>query len=398
MTVHQVVDESIQRTQSPMTLDDARAIISSAPVSRDWLSLTNYAASQYLLGDIYLALDYAQRAVSIERNTSTLYNLAVILEAFGRFDEVRPLAEEVHAADPENHTLTNIYAETLLRDGEWRRGWAIYVLSYVLDSPLHKYIPRWNGRDSLRGKRLLMLQNGGMGDAFLFSRWFARLKSWGAHITYAGPDTLTPLMVEQSYIDRVIPTHGPDQIIDHIDFREYDYITTVMETAYNLDVTLDDVLWRGAYITPSLGPDVVHLTRPLVGICWEAGEYIYPRRRRSITESQRDRILACSSVDWVNLQYGEPLPSTRNPDISGWSKTAAVVSQLDLVVSVDTSTAHLAGSMNIPVWVPLCGASAGLYLRNTDRVPYYPSMRLFRNRGYGIDNAVDSLVEALKEL
>jgi len=396
--VHHVVENIPEARQSAMRLGEAREIMSRTPDPASWRSMTNFASAHYLVGSMLSALAFAREAVALERNTSTLYNLGVILEGYGQFTEARQLAEEIHAADPGNHLITNLLAEGLLRDGEWRAAWPIYVMSYVVDTPLHRYIPKWTGRESLRGKRLLILQNGGIGDGLHFCRYFHRLNSWGARLTYCGPETLTPLFAAQGFVEQVIPTHGPTQVIDRIELS-YDYITTMMELPGILDLTLDDVQWRGPYITPPpVTKRIPHSTRPLVGLAWMAGEYVYPRRRRSLDNAQRDRLLACDRVDWVNLQPEEFLEGHRNPDVRGWSATAAVVSQLDLVVSVDTAAAHLAGAMAKPVWVPLCGASAGMFLRDRPDLPYYPTMTLFRNLDFGIDHAVTRIVEALREL
>ena len=82
--------------------------------------------------------------------------------------------------------------------------------------------------------------------------------------------------------------------------------------------------------------------------------------------------------------------------MSGWRQTSEVVADLDLVVTVDSGMCHLAGAMGKPTLVIIPGLSDWKWLLNRDDSAFYPSIRLFRNKGLGMDNALDALIEALK--
>jgi hypothetical protein len=92
----------------------------------------------------------------------------------------------------------------------------------------------------------------------------------------------------------------------------------------------------------------------------------------------------------VNLVPGE------NPDLHDWLDTAQIISSCDLIITVDTGVAHLAGAMGKPVWVLLPGYSAWYYLTDSISIPQYPSMRLFRNKVAGLDHSVSACCKALE--
>jgi ADP-heptose:LPS heptosyltransferase len=105
------------------------------------------------------------------------------------------------------------------------------------------------------------------------------------------------------------------------------------------------------------------------------------------------------SHTWVNMVHNTPHEAIKGIPLNGdWLHTANVMSTLDLLVTVDTGVAHLAGAMGIPTWVILPGAAAWQYPLGHDIHPFYPFMRIFRNEDEGLDNAVQQVVEALETL
>jgi hypothetical protein len=143
---------------------------------------------------------------------------------------------------------------------------------------------------------------------------------------------------------------------------------------------------------------------PLVGICTKAGEGAYPRKYKTLSKSQARQLLQASTpagIQWVSLQYDEPLPTedkviVLEPAIKDWSDTAAIIDNLDLVITVDTGVAHLAGAMGKPTWLMLPGRSSWPFLLKRMDSPFYPTMRLFRNESLGLEHTVNSVVAALE--
>jgi Glycosyltransferase family 9 (heptosyltransferase) len=282
------------------------------------------------------------------------------------------------------------------------------------------YLPQWENQD-LKGARLLVFQWGGYGDQILFIRWFKELRERDVRsITFVCPDKLMPLLEGHPWIDHMIPTHEDAQLDSWIEMdvvpSEYDYFTSVVGMARRLFIQPEDLRWDGPYIRAPRPRELGWGSgekgkrgngKPFVGLCWKAGEVLDPRKHRSMTVAQASRLLAVDSVQWVNLTYGEPPPISPfsllpfSPALRDWADTANIVAGLDLVISVDTGVAHLAGAMGKPCWVVLPSFSAcwyGVGSRLGDTNWFYPSFRCFRNPAgkCGMDTSVDDVVRELR--
>lgn len=403
--------------QQLMLVPEARAFLLSpeAKSPRDWQEWTNLSAALFLVERYDEALDAGHIAVRHRRTTTTLLNLAIILETFGRFDESDPIAREASLMDPTDELAGGLYADSLIRRAQWHEGWPIYTRYHHGLERLREAIPEWPGEDEapIAGRRVLVVEGGGFGDNLLFLRWLPRLAELGARITLVAPRGLVPLLRGFPGVDRVIPNLRGDAAIRPAD---YDYFVPLLTLGRHFDITVESLAgaWRGPYIHAdrdkardrNVYGATPHVT-PVIGVCWRAGEGAYPVRYRTLSPAQLDRLLRARvprGVRWVSLQYDEtPPPSppslvVDSPAIADWSDTAAIVANLDLVVTVDTGVAHLAGAMGVPVWVMLPGRCSWPFLLRRDDSPLYPSARVFRNGGIGIDRAVNAAISALESL
>jgi hypothetical protein len=328
----------------------------------------------------------------LERNSSTLFNLAFAYEMVGRFDKSFPLVEEALARDLSNPFAGLLYAEGLLRRGEWQKGWPLYARYCWGDvwEELRQYRPEWTGED-IAGKRILILPPAqGCGDLIMFLRWCGELKKRGAYVIYICSAMMRTLFEGHKWIDEIVVIGNTTDAEETVILFDYfDCFTSLMSLPVVFGSTPETVPWDGPYIEARRRVELKRNGKPLVGLCSQAGETNDPRRLRSLSESQREQLLACESVEWLSLDYG------RQPLIEDWNDTAALIDALDLVVTVDTGVMHLAGAMGKPTWVILPGRSDCKFLLDRSDSPYYPSLRLFRNQGAGTANAVESLISAL---
>jgi hypothetical protein len=404
-----------------MTRAEAEELIERArgKTPADWLSWTHIGQALHIIGDSVGGLRCARKAMELYPCSYTLLNTAVILECFGEFDEALELAANAVVMDPTNQFVGLLWAQGHLRRGNWAGAWASfehYCWGRIWEVGLEQYIPQWQG-ESLTGKKILILQGGGFGDNLMFMRWFQDLKEMGAHITYACPDVMVPLLEGHPWIDKLMPTHeGPDtDELPELDIdvtkdgvKQFDYFAPIMGLPKRLGVTVESLRWDGPYIKSNRAQRVhrYHANgTPVVGICWAGAEKLDPRRHRSLTVEQRDRLLAIKSVTWVNLQYGTAVRGIQNPYIGNWADTAAIVDGLDFVVTVDTGVMHLAGAMGkrtIALIPSLSDWKFGLWKNNGNRMHFYPSVQLVRNGEFakepGLDYAVNWLVSELPRL
>jgi hypothetical protein len=378
--------------QTGMTLDVAERVIRQPYDPADWVALLNYSCACYILGHDSVSLELAERVIQLEKSAAGYINLAVIYGSRGMFHAAQQNAVLAVQCEPENRTALTLLAECRLREGNWAAGWPLFHNYYDLRRvTLFRHVMKqWTGTEPLAGKRLLLIEGGGFGDNFCFLRWAWELKSRGAHITFLCPESMTGLMLNQSYIDAVIPTSQgiAGQLLNP---AQYDYFAPLLSLGDCLHVQPYNA-WDGPYIG-SWGGDELNLDRKLrIGFCWQAGEAGLPRPFRSLEAADQvaiERTIRAIGAEYVSLTYSE------NHELRTWEDTARAIRACDLIVTVDTGVAHLAGAMGRSVWVMLPGFSAWYYLNNRMDTPLYPTMRLFRNHVRGIDIAAAECTQAL---
>jgi hypothetical protein len=379
--------------ESEMRVVDAADII-SAPVTDNWQDLSNRASALYLTGLTEQALEAATRAVEIQRTIGTLVNMSVILETLGRFEEALGYAKDAATLDPEDGRARALYGEALLRMGRLAEGWPLYAEQRASFDWLKDFgMIEWDGTQDLKDKRLLVIEGGGYGDNIYFLRWLDTIRQQGAAIDYVCQPTFAPLVRHLGY-------NALENWSGNVDirFHEYDYYTGLLALPWKLGVTFENYDKVGPYIRVGQ----LMTNNPMrVGICSLAGEGTSPRKQRSMHDSQLQPMLNALSRkhQWVNLIHRHKLPDiVDHLPLDDWLDTAKAIATCDLVVSVDTGVAHLAGAMGVPVWVLLPGASAWQYPLYRRVHPFYPSMRMFRNQAEGLDHAVNFVIAELNRL
>jgi len=354
----------------------------------------NISSELYNKGMFEQALPIAEKALQIARTIPTLLNISIILEGLGRFDEALPCAAEAYSLNPGDKRAAGHYGRALLRIGDLTRGWPLYLQDVNLRSQLKDFIPEWTGQP-LNGKRILVIEGEGYGDQFYFMRWMDTLRiESNVQIDYVCQPGLATLIDHQGF--RVLENWGGNC---DIRWDRYDYHTSILALPYKLGVTFENYKWKGGCI--QIGQGFMRPTNFRVGICALAGEGMSPTKCRSMHASQLQSVL--NSMDrkhqWVNLNYKHSLPKEcDNPTIENWLDTAKAIATCDMVVSVDTGVAHLSAAMGVPTWVVLPGNSAWQYPIHRDDHPFYPTMRMFRNYGKGMENAVEAVSDHLSRL
>jgi hypothetical protein len=272
-----------------------------------------------------------------------------------------------------------------MRTGNWRAAWRLS--DEVLrrrsgaesgSAHLQRHLqPIWDGA-SLEGKRVLVRCYHGLGDTVQFIRFAPMLRKIASRtIVWAQPHLL-PLLETARGIDTLIPLHDGD-----IDV-ERDAQIELMELPHVLRVTPDTIPGEVPYfdIRPtSRGAS----DRPAVGIVWRAGSW---DPRRSIDPALIAELTRVRGVDWRIFPRREPrespcvVPGT-SPVFRDILEEAQAMRHLDLLISVDTFAAHLAGALAVPTWTLIQADADWRWMQDRDDTPWYPTMRLFRQREQG---------------
>jgi hypothetical protein len=250
----------------------------------------------------------------------------------------------------------------------------------------------WTG-EPLDGKRVLVRCYHGLGDTIQFVRFVAQLRPRVAEVTLWAQPCLVELLRSASGVDRVIPLHdgAPDV--------EYDVDIELMELPHALRLTLEEIprevpYLRAARVPPPNPPARANPRH--IGLVWRAGDWL---PQRSLPDDALAPLAGLESVRWYSVQYPSrqlPFPAT-DLACADICEMAVRMQQLDLLISVDTMAAHLAGALAVPVWTLLNDDCDWRWLRDRDDSPWYPSMRLFRQPAGGDwEPVIDRVREALR--
>ena len=287
------------------------------------------------------------------------------------------------------------YSQALLKSGRLREGWQQYEFRFLCEPSLSQREafgrPTWSGQD-LRGKTILLLAEQGLGDTIHFVRFAPRVKALGANVLLRVPVGFGDFAKGFSGIDKVIEVGAP--------LVEFDYYLNLMSLPRIFDLGLASIQGETPYLHAE--PDVekcwaarLKIDDTLaVGLVWAGNPNRAADRHRSISLTTLAPLGEIAGVRLYALQKGareeealRPPPGMEmenlGPELRDFRDTAAVLNQLDLVISVDTAVAHLAGALGKPVWLMLSDAPCWRWLRERDDSPWYPTMRLFRQSQQG---------------
>lgn len=236
------------------------------------------------------------------------------------------------------------------------------------------------------GKRIAIVQEGGLGDTLLFYRYALKLAEIAQNVTLFVPRTLIRLLSHNKPAN--IKLHAPDN-----NFAGYDYVTSFFELPYLFEATLDTVIDQVSFSVPESAIaarrlPVSQLRR--VGLCWASGpgqRYGDCDRQRSCDLQTLAPFSEVANTEFISLQLGaradqicSALPVMRVLDQScDFLDTAAIIAQLDLVITIDTSMAHLAAVMGKPVWL-LSRYETDWKWRSD---PWYTNVRVFNQTKRG---------------
>lgn len=328
--------------------------------------------------------------------------LATCLQALGEVQQALVECAKVLKVAPDHAEAHWNYALLLLLQGNYLAGFREYEWRWKkrrFTSPVRHFSqPRWHGGD-LVDKTILVYAEQGYGDTLHFSRYLPLLAARGATVLFECHQPLVALMQSLGKGIRTVPFGTP--------LPFFDYHVPLLSLPYLFGTTLE-----------SLPPAVPCISAPeerlpfwqsvmpagsgcMTGLCW-AGK-AYPDPGRSCPSELLQPLSRLTGISWVSLQMGE---SNVKPFsmvdltmlVQDFGDTAALLAQLDLVITIDTAVAHLAGTMGKETWVLLPFAPDWRWGINRTDSPWYPAMRLFRQEKAGVwKSVIEQVSEALAQ-
>ena len=274
----------------------------------------------------------------------------------------------------------------LLAEGRYAEGWPLYEARFEVGrdgmaKPLLPY-PEWRGEE-VAGKEFLIWPEQGLGDQIQFARFAPILAARGARVTLICLSPLQRLLSQFEDIEVLAAAGG-------VAFRDPDYWTMSGSLPRWMGVTLETIP-QTPYLTAPATP-LLPVAGPRIGIVTHGSPAHSNDANRSLDLSSEQRLLA--------LVPGARSLDPRSTGAKDFADTAGIIAGLDLVISVDTSVAHLAGAMGKPCWLMLPAVNTDWrWLKGRSDSPWYPSLRLLRQtRAHDWSGVIDTIGLELAKL
>jgi hypothetical protein len=368
-------------------------------------TFVNLAGVLLLLRQLEDAEVACAQALRLRRDDpDTWCNLGAVYARMGLEIESEEACREAIHLDPQHAKARFNLAYLLLRQGLWEEGWAQFE-SRDWYAALARRVacPRWQG-EPLAGRSVLVGFEAGHGDMLQFGRYCAELKARGAgHVTLLCHPPLKRLLATLAGVDALV---GFDENVPPTDCW-----TPLLSLPYYCGTRLDTIpaalpyLHAEAALVAAWAPRLP-ATGLRVGLVWKGNPRFENDAERSLPHLHMlGPLAAVAGVSFIGLQKGAGedesapwLATALGPQIHDFADTAAIVAQLDLLISVDTAVAHLAGALGTPCWLLLPDYLPDWrWLTQRSDTPWYPeAMRLFRQpAGGGWGPVVEEVTAAL---
>ncbi len=320
-------------------------------------------------------------------------NLALTLRKMGRIDQSLAAYDAILAEAPDAVDAKVDRGLVLLSRGDYARGFADYELRAALPQfaeRIDKTRPRWDGSDP-GGKTIVIINDQGMGDLVQFIRYAPLLADRGAKVWVACPPILEPVALSVRGVVGIVDPQAPP-LPDEMWAWEASLpalFGTTLETIPRDVPYIRADESRVARWRERLAGDPYFK----VGLVWAGGAINDNDRARSCKLAHLAP-LAREGVTFYSLQKGPPAAQLSHPpagmklidlaaELNDFGDTAAVMECLDLIITVDTAAAHVAGALARPVWTLLYRGADWRYGIDREDSPWYPTMRLFRQKDLG---------------
>lgn len=324
------------------------------------------------------------------------YNIGTAYQELGLLDEAAVELDHAVKLQPDHMQARANRAMVWLQQGHFNRGWPEYEYRWQCpNNPQPRFSqPAWDGGD-IAGRTILIYAEQGLGDTLQFVRYAALVRERGARVIVRCQKPLAPLLRSCPGIDQLVPMGEP--------LPPFDMHAAMVSLPGLLHTTVDTIPASVPYLfaeperVARWKSKLAHYREFKIGVVWQGRQLNRGNLLRSAPLVEFAPLAQLPRVRLISLQkgYGQeqiaaaaavaPVTVLDEPlDENGaFLDTAAVMTQLDLVICVDTAIGHLAGALGVPVWLALGSVAEWRWLTVRDDTPWYPSMRLFRQSKRG---------------
>jgi len=386
--------------QSELAIQCLRKSLSLRAGQPDALANLGFALSKLGLHDraelaYQDAVELLRRAIAAAPEAPAAYvSLGRMLTSLNRVDEAFAAFDRALSIDPTHAEARLGRGWISLLRGDYERGWKDYkdIVRFTGTARHHFDHEPWLGNADINGKSIFVYADQGIGDAIQFGRYVNQLGEMGAKVYLEAHPQLVTLFQSLSGVTQVLRDGDAMPV--------FDYYCPMSNLCLAFNAGATPIPAAVPYLAPP--PDRVahwaeklqHYPGPRIGVVWSGNPLFKNDKYRSIHLQTFSALLTAGQHQFISLQWDvrpndapilASLPHVLNlgSELNDFTETAAVIANLDLVISVDTAVAHLAGALGKPVWILQSFAPDFRWLLQRTDTPWYPTARLFRQPAIG---------------
>lgn len=416
--------------QENQVIEEYKAAIAANPHNlKARFLLGNMYGSQQ---DFYQAFEQFNSILEVQpKLASVLYNAAYCLKNLGRYEQAIKLYEQVIELEPHNSDAHQGKSHAQLALGDYAKAWPDFEYRWTKPRPDAQHFTQYMYRNgSLHNKTIVLRSEFGLGDTCQFIRYAQELKNKGATIIVHAQKPLVQLLSLCPYTDQVIPTDQP--------LPPHDFSTVLMSLPLAFNTTRDSIprttpyLFADQTLVQEWRHKLANDKKIKIGICWNGNAYDTPSLQKLVAAKSIPLVLLAQlqnkNISFYSLQKTTGTEQLKNipadfvvhcfddfdESHGRFMDTAALMKNLDLVITIDTSIAHIAGGLGVKTWILLPHVAdwrwgvgqengegtGGRKPEEAEGGDWYSTMRLFRQSSPGnwhsvinqVKNALDELI------
>jgi tetratricopeptide (TPR) repeat protein len=342
----------------------------------------------------------------LEKNptlTTTLHNFGFLLKKLGYVDQAIEVYKRVIEQRPDYALAHLNLGIAYLSKGDFARGFLEYEWRFEAYNVKRKEFPqpRWDG-SNLKDKRIYVYGEQGFGDIFQCMRYIPLLKKQGAYVIFHVPTALKAIVSLCPYIDMIVSNNDP--------LPDFDYHSSLWSLPLLFNTTLDTIpidipyIYADQTLVQKWADRLSDTQKFKIGICWHGNQHYQDLAlkhnviEKSCTLADFTSIASIPGVTLYNLQrietpeekaelahysFLQEFDDSFDETHGRFMDSAAVIKSLNLVITVDTSTAHFAAALGTPTWIILPKHADWRWMHDRSDSPWYPNVRLFRQKQQG---------------
>jgi len=378
----------LNQKQYSLAIQCFQKVITITPDFED--AYLNLGESHSRLEQYHEAIRYFKQLISMNPNhTDALYNLGVAYNNLRQYNEALSIYDTALLIDPGHIKSHYNKSFILLTKGDYANGFAEYEWRLKKHSTYKAKSkkPFWKG-EQMPSKTLLVYAEQGFGDCMQFIRFLPYIQKKVKNIILECQPELIRLFSSLETVDKIVPRGAP--------LPEHDFQASLLSMGFFLNITLNNLpanipyLESNSPLPKEIKPFFKNTQKIKIGVVWGGTGSTLDKTDmgRSLPLKTFQGLLDIEQLQWFSFQKGartielNQSPGERLVDLgqffNDFADTASAACEMDLIITVDTAMAHLAGALGLRVWTLLSYDADWRWLRNQDETPWYPGMRLFR--------------------